>query len=152
MKCWNFNNGNAELLGQDFCINNVAALFEQVNHVQANDDRTTCLKNLCGQIEVALKVGNVKQVDDGIGALVYNVITRDRLFRRIWWKRINTRQVNEGNVFIYAPCCLLLLNGNTWPVADISVWACQFIKQSGLTAVWITCKTNNGFFGHPLLL
>ena len=73
-KCRNLNNLNTKLLGKLFGINDVTGLLEQVNW-------TTRLKNLSSQIEVTLQVGNIEKVNNGVWALINEVVTRYLLLR-----------------------------------------------------------------------
>ena len=80
-KCRNLNNLNTKLLGKLLGINDVTGLLEQVNHVKTKDNWTTSLKNLSSQIEVTLQVGNIEKVNNGVWALINEVVTRYLLLR-----------------------------------------------------------------------
>ena len=80
-KCGNLNNLNTKLLGKHLGINDVTGLLEQVNHVKTKDNWTASLKNLSSQIEVTLQVGNIEKVNNGVWALINEVVTRYLLLR-----------------------------------------------------------------------
>ena len=56
------------------------------------------LSRLGGEIEVALQVAGVDDVDDDVGVLLYDVFSHVELFGRVCGERIGARQVDEGEV------------------------------------------------------
>ena len=117
------NHGAAELLGEGVGIDLVAALLEEVEHVEAEDDRQAALEDLRGEVEVTLEVRRVDEVDDGLRAVLNQVVARDDLLGRVRRKRINAGKVGEGDGLVATPRGLLLLDRDAGPVADVAVRA-----------------------------
>ena len=84
----------AELLGVEL----VAAVAELVVHVEGYDHGHVHVDELGGEIEVALQVAGVDDVDDDVGVLLYDVFSHVELFGRVCGERIGARQVDEGEV------------------------------------------------------
>ena len=136
------NHGAAELLGEGVGIDLVAALLEEVEHVEAEDDRQAALEDLRGEVEVTLEVRRVDEVDDGLRAVLNQVVARDDLLGRVRRKRINAGKVGEGDGLVATPRGLLLLDRDAGPVADVAVRARQGVEQRGLAAVRVACERN----------
>ena len=132
----------AEALGQGGSVDDVAALLQQVAHVEAHDDGTAGLEQLRGQVEVALQVGHVHEVDQGVGALVDHVVAGDDLLGGVRGEGVDAGEVDEGDVLVGAPRGLLLLDGNAGPVADVAVRAGQLVEERGLAAVGVAGQTD----------
>ena len=121
----------------------------QVGHVEAHHDRAPRLEELGREVEVALQVGDVHEVDDRIRAVVHHVVAGDHLLGRVRGERVDAREVHEGHVAVGAPRGLLLLNGDARPVAHVAVGARELVEERGLAAVWVACETDGGF-SHTL--
>ena len=77
------NHGAAELLGEGVGIDLVAALLEEVEHIEAEHDGQAALEDLGGEVEVALEVGRVDEVNHGLRAVLDQVVARDNLLGRV---------------------------------------------------------------------
>ena len=132
----------AETLGQGGGVHDVAALLQQVAHVEAHDDGTASLEQLRGQVEVALQVGDVDEVDERVGALVDNVVAGDDLLGGVRGEGVDAGEVDEGDVLVSAPRGLLLLDGDAGPVADVAVRAGELVEERGLAAVGVAGQTD----------
>ena len=75
----------------------VAVLLEEVGHVQRDHHGKAEVDDLRGEIQVALEVGRVDQIDHAVGTFVDEVIARDDLLGRVRGERVNTRQVRDGH-------------------------------------------------------
>ena len=137
--------GHAEALGELGGVDLVSALGKKVAHVQADDDRAAGLEHLRGEVEVALEVGHVDEVDEGVGALIDDVVAGHDLLGGVGRKRVDAGQVDEGDVLVGAPLGLLLLDGDAGPVADVAVRAGKLVEERGLAAVRVACETNERF-------
>ena len=145
------NDGAAQLAGQTVDVDLVAVLLHQVHHVQRNHDRDAQIQNLAGQIQVALKVGGVHQVDDGVGAAFEQVIARHDFLGRIRGQRVDARQVRDGHVLVARVLALLLLDGDARPVANVLIGACQVVEHRRLAAVRVAGKGNADSHDLPFL-
>ena len=138
------NDRHAKLLRQLLYVDHVAALLDDIHHVQRHNDRNAHLEQLGGQVQVALDVGSVHQVHDGLRLLVYEIITRNDLLQRVRREGVDTRQVGDQDFLIALELAFLLFHGNTRPVADILGRTGQIVKHRGLAAVRVAgkCQTN----------
>ena len=76
-----FANLNAKFFFKSFNINLVAVLFNNVHHVDCNDNRNTKLCKLCCKIKVSFKVCTVDDVKDSIGTFTDKIISCYNLFK-----------------------------------------------------------------------
>ena len=138
------NDRHAEFLRQLLYVDHVAALLDDIHHVQRDNDRNAHLEQLGGQVQVALDVGSVHQVHDGLRLLVYEVITCNDLLQRVRREGVDTRQVGDQDFLVALELAFLLFHGNTRPVADILGRTGQIVKHRGLAAVRVAgkCQTN----------
>ena len=90
----------AELLGQLVRVNLIAVLLDQVGHVEGNDHGQAGLDNLKRQVQVALEVGGIDDLDDNIGLAAHEVIARALLLGAVGGKRVDAREVRNGNVLV----------------------------------------------------
>ena len=145
------DDGATQLAGQAVDIDLVAVFLHQVHHVQRDNDRDTQVQDLAGQIQVALKVGGVDQVDDGVGAAFEQIIARHDLLGRIRGQRVDARQVRDGHVLVARVLALLLLDGHARPVANVLVGTRQVVEHRRLAAVRVAGKGNADSHDLPFL-
>ena len=94
------------------------------------------------EVQIALKIGRVNQIDNSVGAAIKQVIARNDFFGRIRRERINARKVGDDDLFVLGVLTLFFLDGNTRPVANILVGACQVVEHRRLAAVRVAGKRN----------
>ncbi len=68
---------HAEQCAEQLSVDRAAHRFGHVHHVQRDDDRHAKLDELRGQVEVALEVRGVHDVNDHVGPLVNDEVARD---------------------------------------------------------------------------
>ena len=90
----------AELLGELVRVDLIAVLLDQVGHVEGNDHGQAGLDNLKRQVQVTLQVGGVDHLDDNIGLAAHEVIARALLLGAVGGKRVDAREVRDGNVLV----------------------------------------------------
>ena len=90
----------AELLGELVRVDLIAVLLDQVGHVEGNDHGQAGLDDLKRQVQVALEVGGVDNLDDNIGLAAHEVIARALLLGAVGGKRVDAREVRDGNVLV----------------------------------------------------
>ena len=90
----------AELLGKLVRVDLIAVLLDQVGHVEGNDHGQAGLDNLKRQVQVTLEVGGVDNLDDNIGLAAHEVIARALLLGAVGGKRVDAREVRDGNVLV----------------------------------------------------
>ena len=148
---------DAKLQRQAFAVDPVAVLFHLVHHVEGNDHRPLQLKQLHGQVQVALKVRTIHDVDDGIRFFVDDVIPRNDLFHRVGGERIDARQIHERHLMPLraersAVCAggldlpLFFFDRYAGPVADIFLSARHGVKKRCFPAVRVAGKREAHWF------
>ena len=89
-----------ELLGELVRVDLIAVLLDQVGHVEGDDYGQAGLDNLKRQVQVALEVGGIDDLDDNIGLAAHEVIARALLLGAVGGKRVDAREVRDGNVLV----------------------------------------------------
>ena len=125
----------AELLRQLADVDLVAALAHDVHHVHGHDHRDAQLGQLRGQVQVALEVRAVHDVEDGVRALVDQIVAGDDLFERVRAERVDAGKVHDDNVVMLFQAAFLFLDRDARPVAHKLIGAGQRIEQRCLAAV-----------------
>ena len=100
LKSRDHHDRTAELLGELVRVDLVAVLLDQVGHVEGDDHGQAGLDNLKRQVQVALEVGGVDHLDDDIGLAAHEVIARALLLGAVGGKRVDAREVRDGNVLV----------------------------------------------------
>ena len=125
----------AELLRELAQVDPVAVLADDVDHVHRHDDRDAERHQLGGEVEVALDVRAIDDVEDRVRLLLHEVFARDDLLQRIRRERVDAGQVLDDDVPVALQAAVLLLDRHAWPVADVLVRAGERIEQRRLAAV-----------------
>ena len=142
----NLQNSATQRLAQFFDINVVAVLAHQIDHIDRHNDRMTQLDQLGGQIQVALDVGAVDDVQNRVGMVIDQIGTGHHFLGRVRGQRIDTGQVLNDHIAMTFQGAFLLFNGDSGPVANILVGTGENVKQCGLTTIGIAGKGN--FYAH----
>ena len=100
LKGRNHHDRAAELLGKLVRVDLVTVLLDQIGHVEGNDHGQAGLDNLKRQVQVALKVGGVDNLDDHIGLAAHEVVARALLLGAVGGKRVDAGEVRDGNVLV----------------------------------------------------
>ena len=111
-----------------------------VHHVERQHHRDAQLHQLHGQIEVALDVGGIHNVNDAAGFLLQQKVAGDKLLARIGRQRIDTRQVGDCGFVVAADHAVLAVDRHAREVADMLVGAGQLVEQRRLAAVLVARK------------
>ena len=131
------DDGNTQLLG-DLCgFDGVVALLGDVHLVERHDNGNAKLHELLGQIQVALEVGRVDDVDDRVNRALRQKLAGDDLLFGVRGQRVDARQVNDLHVVAALELAALLLNRNAGPVAHVLMVASELVEQGGLTRVGV---------------
>ena len=142
----------AQLAGELLDVDLVAVLAHDVDHVDGDDNGDTQLSQLSGQIEVALEVRTVDDIQDGVGTLVDQVVTGDDLLEGVGGEGVDAGQVHDDHVIVLFQLALFLLHGDAGPVADELVRTGQGVEQRRLAAVRVARQSNFNLFFHLLVL
>ena len=148
----NFDDGDADCRFQLLRVKLVAALFYHIHHVEGDDDGNVDFHQLGGQVQVALEVGRVDDVDDAVRLFIDDEVAGDDLLGGVRREGIDAGQIDDGNgngqFFIYA---LPFIDGDTRPVADVRRAARKGVEQRGFTAVRVARECEFQHFTLPPL-
>ena len=119
----------------------VATSLELVEHIQSTHHTQVHIKELRGEVEIALKIAGVDDIDDHVGHLFLQVFADIKLLRRIAGKGIGAWQVDEVELIAeHRGVGLGGVDGDAAVVAHTSVGSAGEIKERRLAAVRITDK------------
>ena len=118
-----------------------AAVFpDLVHHIQGQNHGNVQLHQLHGQIEVALNVGRVHNIDDASGLLLQNELAGHQLLTGVGRHGIDSGKIRHQGVLLTADDTVLAIHGDTGEIAHMLVGAGQLVKQSCLAAVLVSCQ------------
>ena len=138
----------AQLAAQLLHVDLVAVLADNVHHVDGDDNGDAQLGQLSGQVQVTLQVRAVDDVQDGIGALVDQVVTSHHLLQRVGGQGVDAGQVHDGHIIVLLQLALFLLHRDARPVAHELVGAGQRVEQGGLAGVRVARQRDLNLFFH----
>ena len=121
-------------------VDGAAVGVHLVHHVQCQHHRHAQLEQLQRQVQVALDVRGVHDVDDAVRLLVDDKIARDDLLLRIRTQRVDARQVDDGAALLVAHLAHLLVDGHARKVAHVLVGTGEGVEQRRLAAVLVADK------------
>ena len=139
----NGDDGDTDLAFERGGVDLVARLLHRVHHVEGDDHGNVDLHELRGEIEIALQIGRVDDVDDAVGALIQYVIARDDFLGRVGRERVDAGKVDDERGFrTLLIGTLPLFHRDTRPVAHICRGTRQKVEERRLAAVGIArqCK------------
>ena len=128
---------HAKLLRELFCVNAAAVAGQLVHHVERQHRRHAQRQQLQRQIEVALEIRRVDDVDDAVGLVFQDEIAGHDLLRRVGAERVDTRQIDHGAVLLPADGAGFLVDRDAGEIADMLVGACQLVEQRRFAAVLV---------------
>ena len=141
------HHGAAQLQGQGVGVNDGLLLFVDVGLIQCHHNRDAKLQQLGSKKQAAAQIGGIHNVDNGIEMLVADIGTGNALLRSEGRHGVGAGKVN-GDQFPVT-CIglldggLLLIDGDTCPVAHLFVAARQGVVHGGLAAVGIAGKRDS---------
>ena len=143
----------AELLGKLVRVNLVAVFLHEVGHVEGHDHGQAGLDDLKCQVQIALKVGRVDNLDDHIGLAAHEVVARALLLGAVGGKRVDAGEVRNRDVLVTQELGFLFLNRDAGPVANVAVGAGDQVEKRGLAAVGVTRQRDMDLrIRHSILL
>ena len=136
------NDRNAEFIGHFLHIDGAAVAAHFVHHVERQHHRDLHFKKLQRQIEVALDIRGVDDIDDAIRLLIQDKIAGHDLLGRIGAQGIDTRQIDDAAALCAAHHALLAVDRHAGEIADMLVGPGELIEQRRFAAVLISdqCK------------
>jgi len=89
------NHRDTEEFAQFVVVDVIATLFCFIKHVEGADHADVHVYQLGGEIEVALQVAGIDDIDHDIRRMLDELLAHIKLFRRIGRKRIGARQIYQ---------------------------------------------------------
>ena len=134
-----------------FGVDLIAVFPDEVHHVDRDDNRAPDLHKLCRQIQVALNIGAIHNIENDIRLVVNQVIPGNYLLKCVGAEGIDARQILNDDILVFLVSPLFLFHCHARPVADILIASRQRIEQCGLAAVRISRKCYLHFHGFCFL-
>ena len=132
------DNGHAQGTGQSLHVDLVPMPLHLVHKIQCDHHRPLQLQQLGGKVQIALDIGGVNDVNDGVGPLPHDEVPGHDLLHGIGGQRIDTGQIHHRHrLAVHLRPALLLLHRHAGPVAHVLIRAGEGIEQSGLAAVGV---------------
>ena len=129
------NDAAAQFPAEFFQVDAVTVLAHPVDHIHRHDHRQAQFDELGGQVKIALDVGAVDDVEDGVRLFGDQVAPGHHLLQSIRRKRINARKILNDYVLVALEAAFLLFHRNTGPIAHVLIGAGQIIEQGGFATV-----------------
>ena len=123
-------------------VDRVAVFLDEIHHVHRHHHRQTEFGELRREIEVALNVRAVDDVEDSVRILLDEELTRNLLLKGIRRKRIDAGKVLDDNLLVSLEEALLLLDRHTRPIADVLVRSRERIEERRLTRIGVSGQGN----------
>ena len=136
----NGDNGHAQQALEQVDVHGAAVGRHLVHHVERDDHGAVELHKLQRQVQVALDVGGVNDVDDGVRALVEDELTAHDFFACVRRQGVNAGQVGNARLGVVANGAVLAVDRHAGKVTDVLVGARKLVEQRGLAAVLVTGK------------
>ena len=142
----------AQLTSQLLGVDAVAVLLHHVHHVDGHHHGDAQLGKLGGEVEVALQVGAVDDVQNGVGALLDEVVTSHQFLQRVGGQGVDAGQVHDHHIVVLLQLALFLLHRDAGPVTNELIGAGEGIEKGGLAAVGVARQRDLDLFFHLTLL
>ena len=137
-----FHAGAAQRLAQLFQIDGIAVFAHQIDHIHRQHHRMAQIHQLGGQVEIALNIRSVHDVQNHIRVILHQIPPGHQLLRRIGRQGINAGQILNDRLRVSLQGTLLLLHRHAGPVAHILIGAGQNVEQGGFSAIGIAGQGN----------
>lgn len=105
--------------------------------LRARDHGAVELHKLHGEVEVALDIGGVDDIDDGIRARGENEVAADDLLAGIGRQRVDAGQVRDDGLGMSLDLAVLAVDRDAGEVAHMLVRARELVEQRGLSAILV---------------
>ena len=117
-----------------------AVAAELIHHIERQYHRDLQLHKLDGQIQVALNVVGICDVNDAFHVLLQDEAAGNYFLRRVRRQGIDSRQVRDAGLRMAFDNAVLAVHGHAGEVAHVLVGARQDIEQRSLAAVLLSCQ------------
>ena len=124
----NGDNGHAQQALEQVDVYGAAVGGHLVHHVERDDHRTVKLHELQCQVQVALDVGGVNDVDDGVRTLVEDELTAHDLLACVRRQGVNAGQVGNARLGMVTDGAIFAVDRHAGKVTDVLVGARQLVE------------------------
>ena len=124
----NGDNGHAQQALEQVDVYGAAIGGHLVHHVERDDHRTVKLHELQCQVQVALDVGGVNDVDDGVRTLVEDELTAHDLLACVRRQGVNAGQVGNARLGMVTDGAIFAVDRHAGKVTDVLVGARQLVE------------------------
>ncbi|MPM78768.1 hypothetical protein SDC9_125780 [bioreactor metagenome] len=132
------NDRHAQLGGKPGAVDHISVALHLVHKVQGDHKGALQLQQLGGEVKIALQVGGVHDVNNGVGMLPHDKISGHDLLNGIGGQGVDSRQIHHGDLLVSRPGLALgLFHRHSGPVAHILVGPREGVEEGGLPAVWV---------------
>ncbi len=121
-------------------IDGAAVAPDLIHHIEGQHHRDIEFHELHGEVEVALYIAGIHDVDDACRLLVEYELTRDYLFRRIRGEGIDAGEICDPRLRIAFYDTIFAVNGHAREIAYMLVGTGQLIEKGGLAAILVAGK------------
>ena len=135
--CGDRNDRDAQLLRHFLHVDRAAVAAHLVHHVQRQHHRDAQLEQLQRQVQVALDVRRVNDVDDAVRVLVEHEIPCDEFLGGVGAHGIDARQVGNLAAFRAAQEAGLAVDRYAREIADVLVCAGELVEKRRFSAVLV---------------
>lgn len=108
-----------------------------IHHIQRQDHGNSQLHELHGQVQIALNIRGVDNIDDPGRPGFHQEIPGYNFLTGIGRQRINPRQIGNRSFRIMANGPVLSIDGDTGKIPDMLLGTGQLIKQGRLAAILV---------------
>ena len=139
------DDGDAERRAHFLHVDRAAVGAHLVHHVERQHHRHAKLEELEREVEVALDVGRIHDVDDAVGLFIQDKVARDDLLLRVGAQRVDARKVDHRAVLFSADLAHLLVDRHAGEVADVLVGAGESVEKRRFAAVLVADECKDHF-------
>ena len=132
------NDRNTDHIPQSLIIKHCAGIPQFIVHIQGNDHRVVHVDQFCRQVEVALQVGGVHDIDNHIRIVVFQIGPDIPFLGGIGRKGVGSRQVYDiERIASMHERSRLGIDGDSRIIAYVFFGAGSHIEQRGFSAIGI---------------
>ena len=134
------HHGHAELALEQVDVDGAAIGRDLVHHVKGDDHRPIELHELEREVEVALDIGGVDDVDHRVGLRLENKLAAHNFLARIRRERVNAGKIGYRRLGMIANLAILAIDRHAGEVAHVLVGAGKAVEERGLAAILVAGK------------
>ena len=128
------NHGHAKLALEQVNVDGAAIGRDLVHHVEGDDHRSIELHKLEREVEVALDIGGVDDVDHRVGLRLENKLAAYDFLSRIRRERVDAGQVGDRRLGVVADLAIFTINRHAREIAHMLAGARKAVEERCLIA------------------